>query len=313
MRHACLPIINEMGAVEMALVQLYDPRSNSKTYSSGDKLVRTDTEGSNKYVVATGFHEVRDNWFVVTSDGEIVREDKFRKPNSMEFDRFSKYPDTVGLRTYLNDAHWKAEKIKNKGREKETREFYYQISSNKRFDAKHPLGPHLHVDEFTSVYGGKLNMQAIFKMQGQPIPGFNIYIDVNFRGGRYGQKQMEFDKKDYDSFFDPHPYKNFRPMCGSYLTGPFLLERPDFEFDLFHRDRYDERDPVFVKLNHDSFGWREEYLPLKLWDPVSDIVRVERICGNNTFISEFGYICNIQMYTLITGSEYTRWRLTATN
>lgn len=318
--YTALVITNKDGQREMVTVQLYEPRFSSDTYSSGDKLVRTDTEGSDKYVVATGFHRVRDNWFVVTSDGQIINEDRFRRPNEMEFDRFSKYPDTVALRTYLNHKHWGApQKIKKEPARSKRKNLVYDAVGNpveEDLPAKKEkgIGPHIHVDDFMSTYGGKVTFSQGRATRSHYVGDMNYgsYIDVNYTGGRHGFPISTFDIP-YKSYFDPHPYAEHRPLCGSFLTGPFLLERPEFKFEEFFRNRYDERDPVYVKLDSDHENWGDFWCPLKLWDPVSDMVRVERICGNDTFISEFGYICSIKMYKLITGEEYTRWRLTATD
>lgn len=332
MMHTALLIENEKGNNELIMVELYHARDRSENYQSGDKLVRLDSEGSNKYVVATGFHQVRNNWFVVTSDGEIIQEKKFRRPNSMEFDRFSRYPDTVALRTYLNDTYWGkllAEPVKVDHRERKKRKALEAIDPHRRhkntvYNAvgdpveedepkekiERGVGPHLHVDDFMSRYGGSINFSHGNRATRSFYVGemnYGSHIDINFRGGRVGFQPVKFEDNHY-RWYD-HPYSNHRPMCGSRLTGTFLLEREKFDHDRFFHGWYDERDPVYVKLNEDHEKWNEFWCPLKLWDPVSEIVRVERICGNDTFISEFGYICSIKMYTLITGEEYSRWRL----
>lgn len=293
----------------------FNNRDSGDIFKSGDKMVCIDEDthtinhnrhkyGStppSRYCVAVSFlkktKKDKSYVFIKTADGDIVQENIYRKPNVSEMGRFSKYPDTSPLRDYLNSMH-ELEVLQTVDHDAVGNEIRRKCKG---------LGPHLHIDDFISAYKGKIS--ACHRGEGS-WSGLSTgsYIDVNYNGGRCGFHAYAFDDP---SEYRDHPYRKVRPLCGSYMSGMFMLDQREYDFNNFFKDYYDERDPVYVKLDRDRFDYNPHQIPLKLWDPVSDIVRVERISGNDTFISEYGYICSIQFYSLIIAKDYTRWRMRA--
>lgn len=300
--------------------------SHGDIYKKGDRIVvadnYTDDINGSKYVIAIGFYSSGGTYYVHTSNDDIIEESSFRDPTDIEANKFSKYVDTVILRTYLNDRYWNAKTTHTSS--KGSLRVKARTGSKNREEPQH-IGPHFHVDELNEQYGGDLTIlydgaksqtyagRRIYTAYGDLAGMPTMYISSSFDGGRHGVMNEDFSGRrteiDWHGAWNAiynHPYERKRMLCGSCLTGTFLLDSYPYNLADFYKGRYDERDPIYVIRVEDPAP--SNYLGLtSLWDPVSDIIRVEKISGNNTFISEFGYICSMNMYALITGPEYSRW------
>lgn len=81
-----------------------------------------------------------------------------------------------------------------------------------------------------------------------------------------------------------------------------------FDNLFYYRSKQDEKilNDLLKYPNHPEFEpvyaiRRNRRSEIDMWDPVKDVVRVEKILGNISFLSEFGYICTMSNYDLLVG------------
>jgi hypothetical protein len=140
----------------------------------------------------------------------------------------------------------------------------------------------LHYDDFVSKWNGKINIRLSHTLFGdRNYSKYNgIIIDSNFQAG------CRTRPLDGLEWFNNGNDFNWGPERESYQE---MIK------DIF---QYPQHVQMHAVLNRSLVGERGK---LEMWDPVKDVVRVEKIMGNVSFLSEFGYICTMSKYDLIFG------------
>lgn len=137
------------------------------------------------------------------------------------------------------------------------------------------LPPHYHYDDHFLKYGEKTH---VFNIKKRPSHGLalndKMIIDFSFMHNGYGPKMKWFNNLYY-----------YRSEADNKLLNNLLKysNHPEFE-------------PVYAVRRY-----LDCYSEVDMWDPVKDVVRVEKILGNISFLSEFGYICTMSNYDLLVG------------
>lgn len=149
------------------------------------------------------------------------------------------------------------------------------------------LPRHLHYDDFIEKWGGniQLRMTSTAFFSGRPTNKYGgIVIDTNFRPAA---KHKPLDGVEWfanDEFI--------------YYYGPKDIWEKAVNDLMYYGGHPDVN--IYAVLNREEVG---RHGTLEMWDPVKDIVKVEKILGNVSFLSEFGYICTMNKYHLILGED----------
>ena len=154
----------------------------------------------------------------------------------------------------------------------------FNIHTKSRQQGLEFIPRHLHYDDFIETWNGKIEIiqhRNHHDFQNYIYPG--IIISSNFKpaNSRNPLNQINwFGNVGYDP-----EYEDFkRTVIYKMFYEPNAVE-------------------IFAVLDRDVSSHNE----LEMWDPVKDVVRVEKILGNVSFLSEFGYICTMSKYKLIIG------------
>lgn len=219
-----------------------------------------------------------------------VHERMFLKP--------SKYPYTDDLRDYLNwrffeDMKRDMDELQNI--KQKTADFKSQygidisdagcmlfqnlnVSRTSRQEGSQFIPRHLHYDDFMDKWHGRINIRQMERQYS--MPSTEWIIDCNFRAPK---AQM---------YHSHHSMRGFNNLY--FMTEPDLIKKLD---DVGRYPEHPDND-LYVKLNREEIG---KVGGLEMWDPVQDVVKVRKIIGNASFLSEFGYICTMSHYDVIYG------------
>ena len=222
----------------------------------------------------------------------------------------SKYPFTEDLRDYLN---WKfLSEIERKEEDKKRLAIHamdmrshgidvsnvglmlfqnMNVSQTSRQQGLEIVPRHLHFDDFQDKWQGKIHIRLARELYGG-----------NF--GVRGSDNRLYDGIIIDNHFRPANSSN--PMNGlerfnnyqHHYRGFYGHEEVQDKLNAVWRYPEHPLNTLYAKLNRDEVGRPGG---LEMWDPVQDVVKVEKILGNVSFLSEFGYICSMNKYDLIFG------------
>ena len=138
---------------------------------------------------------------------------------------------------------------------------------------------HLHYDDFVEKWNGHIKIDLTSRMDPLSYRPGNKYggiiIGTSFTPG------SRYSPLDGVEWFNNHDNWN-----------------SDYTKTVNDLLQYPQHINMYATLNRELVGERNK---LEMWDPVSDTVRIEKILGNVSFLSEFGYICTMSKYDLIIG------------
>jgi hypothetical protein len=279
--------------------------------SIGQKLTLIDphkeSEDNPLFVYARGFYN---DALFLADDEHILETRNYRKV--LESDRTflsqSKYPHTEDLRDYNNWLFFSQMKRKKKDiqalsthamdmRMMHGIDVSYldltlfhnmNVSSTSRQQGAEFIPRHLHYDDFVEKWNGKIQIRLAANLYsnatrydaiGNKYGG--IVIDTNWKPG---MRRSPLDGVEW-----------FNNIEFGYYHGDSIWSKT--VNDLFDYAGHPDVN-IYAVLDREKVG---RHGTLEMWDPVKDIVKVEKILGNVSFLSEFGYICTMSKYNLIVG------------
>ena len=248
---------------------------------------------------------------IFLSDGFILPIELYQKiaEHDRTFLRSSKYPNTEDLRDYCNwlflskinrdekdiknIAHYAMMMKEQYGIDGDSiaeieslkllKNFNIHIRSKQR--GLEFIPRHLHYDDFIDTWGGNIEISLSSRTQSH-----NDYRQLAYRGITISSN---FKPANSHQFLNEIEWFDNIEHYG-YDRGYEELKK-----SIFYRMFYDPNSvEIYAELKRNNLERRQE---LEMWDPIKDIVRVEKILGNVSFLSEFGYICTMSKYQLIIG------------
>lgn len=149
------------------------------------------------------------------------------------------------------------------------------------------------VDEFLIEHRGRIFNPKIDIQEYQRLRSAGIDVECIVAKPLYGIVAVAWYSGRFatHNFFNCHFIEEISSI-ENILTK--MAERPGYY------DNYEYEKPVVVRRG--STG---------LYDPVSDVVTIEKITGADTFLSDNGYICQTHLYALLIRDERTRRYLPA--
>jgi hypothetical protein len=160
-----------------------------------------------------------------------------------------------------------------------------QTANKKKLDTEF-LPRHLHYDDFVEKWGGNISIKLSSQLYRDTRYGNKyggIIIDTNFRPGT---TREPLDGMEWFSNYEFSGYYRDTVWSKSVKDLIDYGGHPDVN--------------IYAVLDREEVG---RHGTLEMWDPVKDIVKVEKILGNVSFLSEFGYICTMSKYHLILGED----------
>lgn len=281
----------------------------NNNFSTGDAIRLIDLEDERDgdmplYAKIRGFY----GELAVTQDDHVVHLSYYRKLEGHERYRpkLSEYPYTCDLRDYLN---WKSAEGTTRSREDMQSLAHKAIAMRDQYcidvsgmdlalfknlanrgdvNRRDPdiVPPHLHWDDFSTEWMGHIKFGDPFNMRGH--------------NSRYEPFGMAFINGKFEPARRDTPLRGmstFQPWERDYYGSDKLL------MEAFFSNKPGPKPELYAKLDRESITYNQDPVT---WDPVSDFVKVEKIVGNISFLSEFGYICTMSCYQLITNEERLR-------
>lgn len=152
---------------------------------------------------------------------------------------------------------------------------------------------HLHYDDFLDKWNGRIDIRLASHLYRSENKYGGIVIDSNFRPGN----SNFLDGINWFNNSEWYMYGH-RFQGGRHRRGDSIWE--DAINDLFLNAGHPDIE-IYAVLDRSSIG---RHGTLEMWDLVKDIVKVEKILGNVSFLSEFGYICTMDKYSLMIGENW---------
>jgi hypothetical protein len=304
--------------VESVIVDTNHPSYSGRNgISIGEKLCLIDPgdEGQDipMFAYVRGFYT--DDLFL-GDDKKFLSLSFYRKVTNLDTAHsiLSKYPYTKELRDYNNWMFFTQIKRNQKdmqsiarnamgltnGIDKEAVAYQHalgliqnlNVSPTARQQGLEFIPRHLHYDDFVQKWSGKIQIMKQADPYSFRGPGLyrGTIIDSNFSIANSHNPMDGIEWFNNIGFYSCDRRHRYGDESDN-IVDELLLSTLDFR-----KKKYGIE--VYAVLDRETLG---EPGKLEMWDPVKDVVRVEKILGNVSFLSEFGYICTMSKYELIIG------------